>query len=114
MMSATTLANTDVVSYLPILVQAYGLYIVIIAVIQAHKVDEERAWKVLGAIGAVILLFALWGTFTARRVAPQLDQLNRQLERNAAEMGKAGENFRQEIDKARRKMDRAAKEQAAE
>lgn len=107
-------AVASIIPYLPILAEAYGLYIVIVAVITVHKVAEDKAWKILGTAGAVLLLFALWGTFTARRVAPRLEQLNRQLEHSAAELGKAGDGFRQELDRAVQHMDKDAKTRASE
>jgi hypothetical protein len=89
-------AVTALVPYLPILVQAYGIYIFIVAVIAVHKVEEQRAWTVLGSIGAVILLLALLSTFTARRVAPKLDRLGHELERSAEQLERAAEEMRRQ------------------
>lgn len=107
-------AVASIVPYLPILVQAYGLYIVIIAVIAVHKVPEQTAWKVLGTAGAILLLFALWTTHGARRMAPRLEELNRRLERNARELDKAGKTLQQEMEKAMQHRSDGAKEEAPE
>lgn len=89
-------AAAALVPYLPILVQAYGIYILVVAVIAVHKVEEQRAWTVLGSIGAVILLLALLSTFTARRVAPKLDRLGHELERSAEQLKRAAEEMRRQ------------------
>ncbi|MBI2962684.1 MAG: YIP1 family protein [Deltaproteobacteria bacterium] len=90
-------AAASLVPYLPLLVQAYAIYVTILAVIAVHKVPEQKAWTVLGGIGAVLLLLAFWGTVTARRVAPKLDELNRQMQRSTEELGKAMERMGQEM-----------------
>jgi hypothetical protein len=89
-------AVAALVPYLPILVQAYGIYILIVAVIAVHKVEEQRAWTVLGGIGAVIILLTLLSTFTARRVAPKLDRLGHDLERSAEQLKRAAEEMRRQ------------------
>ncbi len=89
-------AAAALVPYLPILVQAYGIYILVVAVVAVHKVEEQRAWTVLGSIGAVILLLALLSTFTARRVAPKLDRLGHELERSAEQLKRAAEEMRRQ------------------
>lgn len=89
-------AAAALVPYLPILVQAYGIYILIVAVVAVHKVEEQRAWTVLGGIGAVIVLLALLSTFTARRVAPKLDRLGHDLERSAEQLKRAAEEMRRQ------------------
>jgi hypothetical protein len=91
-------AAAGLVPYLPILVQAYGIYIFIVAVIAVHKVEEQRAWTVLGSLGAVILLLALLSTFTARRVAPKLDRLGHELERSADQLKQAAEEMRRQLE----------------
>jgi hypothetical protein len=85
-----------VIPYLPILVEAYGIYIFIVAVIAAHKVEEQRAWTVLGGIGAVVLLLALLGTVTSRRVGPKLERLGHELERNAEQLKRSAEELHEQ------------------
>ncbi len=89
-------AVAALVPYLPILVQAYGIYIFIVAVVAVHKVEEQRAWTVLGGIGAAIIVLALLSTFTARRVAPKLDRLGHELERSAEQLKRAAEEMRRQ------------------
>jgi hypothetical protein len=89
-------AIASVIPYLPILVEAYGIYIFIVAVIAVHKVEEQRAWTVLGGIGAVVLLLALLGTVTSRRVGPKLERLGHELERNAEQLKRAAEEMREQ------------------
>jgi hypothetical protein len=87
------------IPYLPILVQAYQLYIVIVAVIAVHKVAEQKAWTVLGGIGALLLFLSLLGTITARRVGPKIDAFGSRMQKQAEEMQKAAEQMRQQLEK---------------
>ena len=89
-------ALAALIPYLPILVQAYGIYIFIVAVIAVHKIEEQRAWTVLGGIGAVLVLMALLSTFAARRVGPKLDRLGHELERGAEQLNRAAEEMRRQ------------------
>jgi hypothetical protein len=87
------------IPYLPILVQAYQLYILIVAVIAVHKVGEQKAWTVLGGIGALLLFLSLLGTIAARRVGPKIDALGTRMQKQAEEMQKAAEQMRQQLEK---------------
>lgn len=88
------------IPYLPILVQAYGFYLLIIGVIAVHKVEEQKAWTVLGSIAAVLLIFSLFGTMATRRVAPQIGRLGQELEKSAEELNRATDKFSRELDRA--------------
>ena len=92
------------IPYVPILVQAYGLYIIIVAVIAVHKVDEQRAWTVLGSIGAFLLVLSLLGTLTARRMAPRIDRLGHELEKSADQLNRATDRLQKELDRAAEQM----------
>jgi len=94
------LAIATLIPYLPILVQAYAIYLCIIAVIAVHKVDEQRAWTVIGGIGAVLLVLMLISTMTARRLQPKLEELGEKLERSAEELGRASDSLQRELDDA--------------
>jgi len=87
------------IPYLPILVLAYQLYIVIVAVIAVNKVAEQKAWAVLGGIGALLLFLSLLGTIAARRVGPKIDALGTRMQKQAEEMQKADEQMRQQLEK---------------
>jgi hypothetical protein len=97
-------AVAHVVPYLHILVSAYGFYLAIIAVIAVHRVGEQKAWRVLGAIAAVLLLLSFFSTMSARRMAsrmeamkPKLDEFSRQTQKQVEEMQKAAEKMQQEM-----------------
>jgi hypothetical protein len=92
-------ALASLVPYLPILVQAYEIYLVIVAVIVVHKVAEQKAWRVLGGIGAVLLLLSFSATVAARRVVPKIDAFSRQVQKQAEEMQKAAESMRQQMER---------------
>jgi hypothetical protein len=90
-------AAASLVPYLPILAQAYGIYLMIIAVIAVHKVAEQKAWTVLGGIGAVLLLFSFSATLAARRMAPKIEDFSRSMQKSAEQMGKAMEQMGHEM-----------------
>jgi hypothetical protein len=92
------------IPYLPILVQAYGLYMLIVAVTAAHKVEEQRAWTVLGSIGAFLIVLSLLGTMTARRMAPRIDRLGHDLEKSADQLNRATDRFQKELERATEQM----------
>lgn len=92
-------AVAEIVPYVPILVSAFGLYITIVAVIVVHRVPEQKAWTVLGGIGAVLLLFSLSATIAARRMAPKLDRFQKQIENSAKELEKATQQMQREMEK---------------
>jgi hypothetical protein len=93
-------AVCSIVPYLPILANAYGLYIAILGVIAINRVPEQKAWTVLGGIAAVLLLLSLSATIAARRVAPRLEQWQQHLEKSADELGKASEAWQKQMNQA--------------
>ncbi len=107
-------AIAHIVPYLSILVGAYGFYLAIVAVIRVHGVPEQKAWQVLGGIAAVLLLFSLLATMSARRMAtnmegmqPKLDEFSRQMQRQAEEMQKSAEKMQQELERQQRQQQQA-------
>jgi len=99
-------AVAHVVPYLSILVSAYGFYLIIVAVIRVHAVPEQKAWRVLGGIAAVLLVLSLLSTMSARRMAskvhemqPKLDEFTRQMQRQAEEMQKSAEKMQKELER---------------
>ena len=88
------------VPFLPLLVSAYGIYIAIVAVIAVSGVPEQRAWTVLGGLGALLLFLSLAATLAARRAASRFETLGIRLEKNAEEVGKAAEQWSKEMEKA--------------
>jgi len=100
-------ALATLVPYLPILVNAYGLYIFIVAVIAVHRVPEDKAWRILGGIGAVLLLLSLLGTVAARRaeraakeIGPELEKWGAEMEKNAEEIERATEEWQKKMESA--------------
>jgi hypothetical protein len=96
----------QIVPYLPILVSAYGFYVAIVAVIAVHQVPEQKAWRILGGIAAVLLVLSLLATMSGRRIAarmeasrPQLEEFSQKMQKQAEEMQKAAEKMKQELQK---------------
>ena len=52
----------SVLPYLHIAVAGYGLYALIMGVIPLHEIEEQRAWSIFGAVGAIGLLAMLSGS----------------------------------------------------
>jgi hypothetical protein len=111
-------AIVSVVPYAPILVNAYALYIAIIAVIAVHRVPEDKAWRILGGIGAVLLVLALLATIAGRRaerkmeeLGPELEKWGEQMEKNAEEVERASEEWRKKMEEATENMKRSLEQQ---
>jgi hypothetical protein len=105
MVIAPIQAIAHIVPYLSILVSAYGFYLVIIAVIRVHRVEEQKAWRVLGGIAAVLLVLSLLSTMSARRMAskmeamqPQLEDFSRKMHQQAEEMQKSAEKMQKQLE----------------
>jgi hypothetical protein len=97
-------AAAHAIPYLHILVSAYGFYLLIVAVIAVHRVPEQKAWRVLGGIAAVLLVLSFLATLSARTMRskieamkPKLDELSHQMQKQAEEMQKAAEKMQQEM-----------------
>jgi hypothetical protein len=107
-------AVAHIVPYLSILVSAYGFYLVIIAVIRVHGVPEQKAWRVLGAVAAVLLLLSLLTTMSARRMAskietmqPELEDFSRKMQHQAEEMQKSAEKMQREIERQKQRQEKS-------
>ncbi|MGH7823381.1 MAG: YIP1 family protein [Candidatus Binatia bacterium] len=94
----------SIVPYLPLLASAYGIYLAIVAVVAVHRVPEDRAWMVIGGIGALLLAFSLVSTIAASRAERKLEGWGTHLEKSAEELGKAAEQWQQEMEKAAERM----------
>jgi hypothetical protein len=106
-------AVAQIVPYLPILVSAYGFYLLIVAVTAAHRVPEPKAWRVLGGIAAVLLVLSFLATLSARRMAsrmeamrPELEEFSRTMEKQAEEMREAAEKMQREMQRGQEQQDR--------
>jgi hypothetical protein len=99
-------ALLSIVPYLPLLASAYGIYITILAVIAVHRTPEDRTWKILGGIGAALLLISLMSMIAGRRAAHHLDTFGERMQKSAEEMEKATEQWRQQMEKATEQMKR--------
>ena len=117
-----------IIPYLPLLASAYGMYLIIIGTIAVNRVPEDKGWKVLGGIAAVLLLLSLFGTMASRRAAARLDGWERDLDRTsrelekasphlqkgAEELGKAAEKWGQEMQRAAERAKQKSEEEADE
>ncbi len=103
-------AAATVVPYLPILVNAYAFYVFIVAVIAVHRVPEDKAWRILGGIAAVLLLLSLFGAIAGRRVERAAEELGPELERWGAEMEKNAQEIEKATAEWQKKMESATEE----
>ena len=99
-------ALVSFIPYAPLLANAYGIYLTIVAVIAVNRVPEGRAWRVLGGIGAVLLLLAFFATMASRRMEPALERWGTEMERSAVEMERAGQEWQRRMEKMADEMER--------
>jgi hypothetical protein len=118
-------AVLNIIPYAPLLASAYGMYLIIVAVTPVHRVPEDKAWKILGGIAAVLLLLSLLSTIAGRRAVAKLDTWQKQLdessekmaphlEKSAENLGKAAEKWAEEMERATEKMRQEMEKKAEE
>ena len=81
-------AALTAVPFLPLLVSAYGIYIVIVAVIVVSGVPEQRAWTVLGGLGALFLFLSLAATLAVRQIGKTAEHWSKEMDKAAEQMKK--------------------------
>jgi hypothetical protein len=99
-------ALVSFIPYAPLLANAYGIYLTIVAVIAVNRVPEGRAWRILGGIGAVLLLLAFFATMASRRMEPALERWGAEMEKSAVEMERAGREWQRQMEKMAEEMER--------
>lgn len=94
------------IPYASLLPSAYGIYMVILGAIALNGVPEGKAWKVLGALGALLLLFSLMATMAGRGTerameewGPEAERWREQMEKTTRELEQAGEEWRREVER---------------
>ena len=91
-------AALSAIPYLPLLATAYGMYVVIVGVVAVDRVPEQKAWAVLGALSAAVLLVSALGTFGGRRVSSRGSEIGAEIEKSAAELEQATEEWRRKVE----------------
>jgi hypothetical protein len=76
-------AVASIVPLLTVLVSAYGVYLVIIALVTVDRVPEGRAWTVVGGLGVLLLIASLAAALVGRRAAVGLERWGERLEQSA-------------------------------
>lgn len=94
------------IPYASLLPSAYGIYMVILGAIALNRVPEDKAWKVLGTLGAVLLLLSLLATMGGRRAeqaaerwGPEAERWRQQMERTGEDLEKTGEEWRRQLER---------------
>lgn len=99
-------AVTQVIPYLPLLVSAYGFYLMIVAVITVHKVPEQKAWTVLGGLAAVLLFFGLMTAIAARKASDAVDRWSPEIQRQAEELERRARELTEKLERQAESDDR--------
>lgn len=68
---------------------AWGLYLIVTASVEVHKIVAKTAWLVFGIITAIFALMAIGSQVAARRVSRGFQEMGAQNEEWAAQMSKA-------------------------
>ena len=99
-------AAATLIPYLPLLANAYALYLVIVAVITVHRVPEDKAWRILGGIGAVFLVLSLLATIAGRHAERTLEELQPELEKWKQQMEKSAQDVERATEQMKRGLER--------
>ncbi|MEA2625301.1 MAG: hypothetical protein QOD06_1346 [Candidatus Binatota bacterium] len=78
-------AVASIVPLLTVLVSAYGVYLVIIALVTVDRVPEGRAWAVVGGLGVLLLIASMAAVFVGGRAAAGLERWGGRLEQTPAD-----------------------------
>jgi Sec-independent protein translocase protein TatA len=66
---------------------AWGMYLMILASVEAHKLNQKTSYLVFGILGAVLVFVNLSGEIAARNMASKFEGLGRQMERSIEKSG---------------------------
>lgn len=58
---------------------AWGLYLMVTASVEVHKIEAKKAWMVFGIIAAVLALFSLGGAMTSRKIQRDMGQWQQEM-----------------------------------
>lgn len=66
----------------------WGLYLIVTASVEVHKIPAKKAWMVFGTIAVVIVLVGGCTRLVARKAASSMDSFSREMQKAAKEMEK--------------------------
>lgn len=98
---------------------AWGLFLVVTASVEVHKIAAKTAWMVFGIIAAVLALLSGCSQLAARRLAKQANAWERQFgtspdETTPEDMSKAAAGFAKAMQAEAERQAKAARKQAEE
>jgi hypothetical protein len=89
-----------------IIYMAIYVYFLVIASRQVHNIPEQKAWLVLGIIGAIFALILITGEYKARNMAPSAEQVRKIMEETNKQYQQHLEDAKKQIEEARKEAER--------
>lgn len=69
-----------------------GIFFIVIASVEVHKIPSRKAWLVFGIIGAIFVIMSITSEFAARRLARETTKFQKEWEGRAKDMQKKAED----------------------
>lgn len=96
------------VPYLELIGIAWGLYLLVTASVQVHRIPAARAWTVFGIIAALLALATLSMQIAARKMQENLGQYSQQLQQMQNNMENG--NFQKQMNEFNKQMEELKKQ----
>lgn len=97
------------VPYLELIGIAWGLYLLVTASVQVHRIPAARAWTVFGIIAALLAIATLSMQMAARKMQENLGQYSQQMQQMQKNMENG--NFQKQMDEFNKQMEELKKQQ---
>lgn len=69
-----------------------GIFFIVIASVEVHKIPSQKAWLVFGIIGAIFVIMSITSEFAARRLTREATKFQKEWEGRAKDMQKKAED----------------------
>ncbi len=88
-----------------------GIFFIVIASIEVHKIPSQKAWLVFGIIGAIFVLLSISSEFAARRLAREATKFQKEWEQRSKEMQKQAEETQKAAEELQKQLQKQFPEQ---
>lgn len=87
---------TTILGLIPYIGSSIGIvlmvFFVVIASVEVHRIESQKAWLVFGIIGAVLILLSISSEFAARRISREATKFQKEWEERAKDIQKRAED----------------------
>ena len=88
-----------------------GIFLIVIASVEVHKIPSQKAWLVFGIIGAIFVLLSVSSEFAARRLTREATKFQKEWEQRSKEMQKQTEDAQKAAEELQKQLQKQFPEQ---